>query len=32
MAASLNMVQIIGRLGRDVDLRYSHSGTTVANI
>lgn len=30
--ASLNMAQIIGRLGRDVDLRYSQSGTAVANI
>lgn len=32
MAASLNMAQIIGRLGRDVDLKYSQSGTAVANI
>ena len=32
MSASLNIVQIIGRLGRDVDLRYSQSGTAVANI
>lgn len=32
MSASLNMVQIIGRLGRDVDLKYSQSGTAVANI
>lgn len=30
--ASLNMAQIIGRLGRDVDLRYSQSGTAVSNI
>lgn len=32
MSASLNMVQIIARLGRDVDLKYSQSGTAVANI
>lgn len=32
MSASLNMVQIIGRLCRDVDLKYSQSGTPVANI
>lgn len=30
--ASLNMVQLIGRLGRDVDLRYSQNGTAVANF
>lgn len=30
--ASLNMVQIIGRLGRDVDLKYSQNGSPVANI
>ena len=32
MSASLNMVQIIGRLGRDVDLKYSQSGTAVASM
>lgn len=30
--ASLNLVQLIGRLGRDVDLKYSQSGNPVANI
>lgn len=30
--ASLNLVQLIGRLGRDVDLKYSQSGNAVANI
>lgn len=29
---SLNKVQIIGFLGKDVDLRYTPSGTAVANI
>ena len=32
MSASLNMVQIIGRLGRDVELKYSQSGTAVASM
>lgn len=30
--ASLNMVQLIGRLGRDVELKYSQGGTAVANL
>ncbi len=30
--ASLNMVQLIGRLGRDIDLKYSQGGTAVANL
>lgn len=30
--ASLNMVQIIGRLGRDVDHRYSQGGTAISNL
>ncbi|MBD5417328.1 MAG: single-stranded DNA-binding protein [Desulfovibrio sp.] len=30
--ASLNMVQLIGRLGRDVELRYTQSGNPVANF
>lgn len=30
--ASLNMAQIIGRLGREVDLKYSQNGSPVANI
>lgn len=30
--ASLNFVQLIGRLGRDVDLKYAQSGNAVANI
>jgi len=29
---SLNMVQIIGNLARDVELRYSQSGVPVANM
>ena len=28
----LNKVQIIGRLGKDPDLRYSQSGTPIANL
>lgn len=30
--ASLNLVQIIGRLGRDPELRYGQSGGAVANL
>lgn len=30
--ASLNMVQLIGRLGCDVELKYSQGGTAVANL
>lgn len=30
--ASLNMVQIIGRLGRDIELKYTQGGTAVANL
>lgn len=30
--ASLNLVQIIGRLGRDPELRYGQSGGAVANF
>lgn len=30
--ASLNKVQIIGRLGNDVDMRYTASGSAVANM
>ncbi|AZS50685.1 single-stranded DNA-binding protein [Entomomonas moraniae] len=30
--ASLNKVQIIGRLGNDVDMRYTPSGSAVANM
>ena len=30
--ASLNMVQVIGHLGRDVELKYSQSGNAVANL
>ncbi|THB68226.1 MAG: single-stranded DNA-binding protein [Desulfovibrio sp.] len=32
MAASLNKVMLIGRLGRDPELRYTQSGTPVANF
>ena len=30
--SSLNKVQLIGRLGRDAELKYIPSGTAVANI
>lgn len=30
--SSLNLVQIIGRLGRDPELRYGQSGGAVANL
>ena len=30
--ASLNLVQIIGRLGRDPELRYTQSGSPVATL
>lgn len=30
--ASLNLVQLTGHLGRDVDLKYSQSGNSVANL
>ena len=30
--ASLNKVQIIGNLGRDPEVRYTPSGTAVANV
>lgn len=30
--ASLNQVFIIGRLGKDPELRYSQSGTAVCNL
>lgn len=29
---SLNFVQIIGRLGKDVEIRYSSTGRTIANL
>ena len=32
MAASLNKVMLIGRLGRDPELRYTQSGSPVANF
>ena len=32
MPASLNKVMIIGRLGRDPELRYTQSGQPVANL
>ena len=32
MAKGLNKVQLIGRLGQDVDMRYAQSGTAVANL
>ena len=32
MAATLNKVMLIGRLGRDPELRYAQSGTPVANL
>lgn len=32
MAGSLNKVQLIGRLGRDPDMRYTASGQPVANF
>lgn len=32
MAASLNKVMLIGRLGRDPELRYTQGGTPVANF
>lgn len=30
--ASLNMVQLIGRLGKDPEIRYSQSGQAIANM
>ncbi len=30
--ASLNMVQLIGRLGKDPEVRYSQSGQAIANM
>ena len=30
--SDLNMVQVIGRLGKDPDMRYTPSGAAVANI
>lgn len=30
--ASLNMVQLIGRLGKDPELRFSQSGQAIANM
>ena len=30
--ASLNRVQLIGNLGRDPDIRYTPTGTAVANV
>ncbi|MBD5647957.1 MAG: single-stranded DNA-binding protein [Desulfovibrio sp.] len=30
--ASLNLVHLIGHLGRDVELRYSQAGNAVANL
>lgn len=30
--ASLNMVQLIGRLGKDPEIRFSQSGQTIANM
>ena len=30
--ATLNLVQIIGRLGRDPELRYTQTGSPVANL
>ncbi len=32
MAATLNKVMLIGRLGKDPDLRYTQSGSPVANF
>ena len=32
MAGSLNKVMIIGRLGRDPEVRYTQGGTAVANL
>lgn len=32
MAGSLNKVMIIGRLGRDPEIRYTQSGQAVANL
>lgn len=32
MAATLNKVMLIGRLGRDPELRYAQNGTPVANM
>lgn len=32
MAKDLNKVQLIGRLGKDVELRYTQSGTAVASF
>jgi len=32
MAGSLNKVLLVGRLGRDPELRYTQSGTPVANF
>ena len=32
MSKSLNLVQLIGNLGRDVEMRYTQSGTAVANF
>lgn len=30
--ASLNMVQLIGRLGRDIELKYTQGGAAIANL
>lgn len=32
MAKGLNRAEIIGRLGQDPDIRYTQSGTAVANV
>lgn len=32
MAKGLNRAEIIGRLGQDPDVRYTQSGTAVANM
>ena len=32
MAGSLNKVMLIGRLGRDLEVRYTQRGTAVAHL
>ncbi len=32
MSASLNLVQLIGYLGKDVDLKYTQSNNAIANL